>query len=141
MILLYHPDTLYFKKLTTITGIFSGIAALYQEATQEETETFLSNNFILLSMGFSADNVKTANRKRIALAMETLGRFTPQEKRGVFGYIREYCQGLTFDEDAENFAISNEEELKRLLYGIEQRYYTTPFGGERRLANSVIRLT
>jgi hypothetical protein len=30
-----------------------------------------------------------------------------------------------------------EEELKKLLYGIEQRYYTTRQGGERRLANSI----
>ena len=31
-------------------------------------------------------------------------------------------------------------ELKMLLYGIEQRFYTTPVGGEKRLANSVITL-
>ena len=36
------------------------------------------------------------------------------------------------------FAVNSEDELKLLLYGIEQRFYTTLVGGERRIANSVI---
>jgi hypothetical protein len=42
-----------------------------------------------------------------------------------------------FDENDESFSISNEEDLKKLLYGIEQRYYTTKVGNEKRLANSI----
>lgn len=132
-----NEDTLYFKKLTAITTIFKGIDQLYKEATQEETEEFLENDFILLADDYSADKVKKANRKRIAMAMETLNSFTPAEKHDIFGYLREYCEDLEFDEEAENFSISNEEELKKLLFGIEQRYYTTRIGNERRLANSV----
>ena len=30
--------------------------------------------------------------------------------------------------------------MKKLLFGIEQRFYTTPVGGEKRIANSVIPL-
>ena len=33
--------------------------------------------------------------------------------------------------------IGSEENLKQLMYGIEQRYYTTPIGNEKRLANSI----
>jgi hypothetical protein len=133
-------DLLYFKKLTSITSIFKGIDELYKEATQQETEDFLENDFILLDNEYTAEKVKKANRKRIAMAMATLQRFTPQEKRDIFGYIREYCEDLNFDENDENFTISDEEELKKLLYGIEQRYYTTRTGGERRLANSITTL-
>lgn len=135
-----NDDTLYFKKLTAITSIFQGIDELYQEATQQETEQFLENDFILLDNEYSADKVKKANRKRIAMAMETLQQFTPAQKQDIFGYIREYCEDLIFDENNENFTISDEDKLKKLLYGIEQRYYTTRTGGERRLANSVINL-
>lgn len=131
-------DTLYFKNLTAIVGIFKGIDTLYREATQEETEQFLENDFIQLAEGYAADNVKKANRKRIAMAIETLRLFTPDEKRDMFTYIRDYCEGLNFDENEENFSISNEDDLKRLLYGIEQRYYTTRWGGEKRLANSIV---
>ena len=130
-------DILYFKRLTSITAIFNGIDELYKEATQEETETFLESDFIVLDNEYSADKVKKANRKRIAMAMQTLQMFTPVERSDIFVYIREYCEDLNFDENDENFTISEEEELKKLLYGIEQRYYTTRQGGEKRLANSV----
>ena len=130
-------DTLYFKRLPAITTIFKGIYELYKEATQEETEEFLQNDFINLDESFTADSVKKANRKRIAMAHETLKKFKPKEKKQIFSYIREYCADLEFDENDENFSISNEEDLKKLLYGIEQRYYTTRIGNEKRLANSI----
>jgi hypothetical protein len=131
-------DTLYFKRLPAITTIFKGIYELYKEATQEETEEFLQNDFINLDENFTADSVKKANRKRIAMAQETLKKFKPREKKQIFSYIREYCADLEFDENDENFSISNEDDLKKLLYGIEQRYYTTRIGNEKRLANSII---
>lgn len=131
-------DTLYFKKLPAITTIFKGIYELYKEATQEETEEFLQNDFINLDESFTADSVKKANRKRIAMAQETLKKYKPKEKKQIFSYIREYCADLEFDENDENFSISNEDDLKKLLYGIEQRYYTTRIGNEKRLANSII---
>ena len=133
-------DKLYFKRLNSLSTIFKGIEELHKEATQEETQTFLDSDFIQLTNEYSVDNVKTMNRKRIAIAKETLRHFTPQEKQNMFGYIREYCGDLSFDENAEQFSISNEEDLKKLLYGIEQRYYTTRIGNEKRLANSILTL-
>lgn len=41
---------------------------------------------------------------------------------------------------ATSFEVGSEDELKMLLYGIEQRFYTTVVGGEKRIANSVIPL-
>jgi len=130
-------DILYFKNLSSITTIFKGIIELYKEATKKETEEFLQNNFIDLQNDYSSEKVLKANRKRIRMAIDTLEKYTPIEKKGIFSYIREYCSDLNFNEDKENFAISSEEELKKLLFGIEQRYYTTRLGNERRLANSV----
>ena len=63
---------------------------MYREATQDETEEFLENDFILLDEEFTAVNVKKANRKRIAMA--TLATFTPVQKQSIFTYIREYCE-------------------------------------------------
>lgn len=131
-------NTLYFTNLSKISGIFKGIGELYREATDEETASFLSNDFIVLSNGFCSSNVKTANRKRIALAVDTLNQFNSNEKKKVFKYIREYCPNLNAQDNS--FSIGNEEELKQLLWGIEQRYYTTPVGKEKRVANSVIPL-
>ncbi|MFI8711987.1 ATP F0F1 synthase synthase [Brevibacillus brevis] len=131
-------DVLYFKKLSTISSIFRGIDSLYKEATQSETEQFLQNDFIQLEEGYDASKVKTANRKRIALAMDTLATYSNQDRQSIFAYIKEYCEDLQYDERKSNFKLKSEEDLKKLLYGIEQRYYTTMLGGEKRLANSVL---
>ncbi len=135
---IYIPsrDIVYFKRLSAVSGIFDGISELYREATQEETANFLENDFISLQNGFSAERVKQANRKRIAMAVDSIRRFDDAQRTAVFGCIRDYCPGLIAEDGA--FNISNEQELKLLLYGIEQRFYTTPDGRERRIANSII---
>lgn len=129
-------DTLYFKRLESITSIFRGIDQLYKEATEEETTQFLANDFIQLKQDYNASKVKTANRKRIALAQKTLESLDADSRRNIFTYIGEYCPELKVSETS--FEIGDEEELKMLLYGIEQRFYTTIVGGEKRIANSVV---
>jgi hypothetical protein len=135
-----NNDTLYFKNLSTISSIFNGIDILYREATNEETEVFLQSDFILLENDFNAQKVKKANRKRIAMAIETFKKYSETQQKSIIDYIREYCDDLNFDETQSNFSIKSEEDLKKLLFGIEQRYYTTRLGDERRLANSIITL-
>lgn len=132
-----EEDILYFKKLTSITTIFPGIGNLYREATQEDTEQFLENEFINLTDEYDASKVKKANRKRIAMAMDTFNAFNQQQRDSIYDYIKEYCNDLEFSDDDRNFNIGSEENLKKLMYGIEQRYYTTPIGNEKRLANSI----
>ena len=136
-----EEDTLYFKKLTTISSIFPGISELYKEATQEETEEFLDSDFINLKNGYNAGRVGPANRKRIAMAVATFQSFDDSQKATIFDYIKEYCEEeLPYDDEAKQFSVSDEEGLKQLLWGIEQRYYTTRVGDERRVANSVSRI-
>ena len=136
----YSPceDRLCFRRLESITGIFKGIDSLYREATDEEVYNFLNCNFISLRLGYDVQNVKTPNRKRIALAKATLDRLSDADRCLIFSYVEEYCPSLSRVDGA--FKIGGEEDLKLLLYGIEQRFYTTPVGGEKRLANSVIPL-
>lgn len=129
-------DTLYFRRLESITSIFRGIDQLYREATEEETNQFLSNDFINLKDGYSSNNVKTANRKRIALAMKTLNELSEDDRKNIFSYIGDYCPELQSSENS--FEIGSEDDMKKLLFGIEQRFYTTLVGGEKRIANSII---
>lgn len=135
-IYLKNTDTFHFKKLSSISGIFDGISILYREATNEETANFLENDFISLQEDFSADDVKQSNRKRIALAIEKLNGYDDAQKTVVFDCIRDYYPDLIDENGA--FKVSTDDELKLLLYGIDQRFYTTPDGRERRIANSVI---
>lgn len=131
-------DTLYFKRLESITGIFKGIDQLYREATEDETVEFLNNDFINLKDGYSSSSVKTPNRKRIALAIKTLNSLNEDDRKNIFNYIGDYCPELKVSE--KSFEIGTEDDMKKLLFGIEQRFYTTPVGGEKRIANSVIPL-
>lgn len=133
-----QTDALYFRKLESITGIFKGIDQLYREATTEETEKFLKNDFISLDNEYDVSKVKIPNRKRIALATDILNNLTAADKKNIFNYISEYCSNLKKDESS--FLISSEDDLKLILFGIQQRFYTTPVGNEKRIANSVIKL-
>lgn len=131
-------DTLVFKNLATISSIFKGIDELYKEATKEEVEQFLDESFIELINDYGVEKVSTPNRKRIGLAMKTLESMSADDKTNMLEYIDGYCeQKLKFDQQNQKFEISTDEDLKLLVYGIEQRFYTTPFGKEKRCANSV----
>lgn len=130
--------TLIFKSLATISSIFKGIDELYKEATKEEVEQFLDESFIELSNNYSVEKVSKPNRKRIGLAIKTLEGMSANDRANMLEYIDEYCeQKLKFDQQNQKFEISTDEDLKLLVYGIEQRFYTTPFGKEKRCANSV----
>ena len=131
-------DKLYFKELSNITSIFSGICDLYREATDNETKDFLTQDFIITGTDFTVEKVKSPNRKRIALAMETLSKLSKRDKKHIFIYIAGYCPGIKKDD--KSFIINSDDDLKLLLYGIEERFYTTQVGKEKRIANSVIKL-
>lgn len=136
-----EADMLVFRNLATISSIFNGIDGLYKEATKEEVETFLVESFVELSNGYGVEKVSKPNRKRVALAMSSLAAMPSEDRDQMLAYIDSYCQEkLKFDAENKKFEIKSDEELKLLLYGIEQRFYTTQIGNEKRLANSVQKL-
>ena len=134
-----EPNVLLFRDLASISPIFSGIDTLYREATDEQVQEFLNNDFTATDLSPTA--VSKPNRKRIALAMDTLTKMSETDREGVFEYIGEYSDGkLQFDAESGVFTVATDDELKTLVYGIEQRFYTTVVGSERRLANSIVKI-
>lgn len=131
-------DCLYFKKLETIAPIFPGADSLYRAATDQETEDFFKNEFVESVGPYQADKVKKANRKRIAMVMDALKNFDANQRKKVLNYTHRYYPKLPYHKG--RFQVASEEDLKFLLWGIEQRYYTTPVTKEKRVANSVSRL-
>lgn len=130
-----NDDALYFKDFVKLKGLFRNIEELYREATEVEVTSFLANTFLDVDPAYTVNHVKSANRKRIAIAMVTLNNFSVQQKADLFVYVQEYCGTLPVNGQA--FVVSSEDHLKQVLYGIEQRYFTTQIGGEKRLANSI----
>lgn len=128
-------DTLYFQRLETISSIFKGIDMLYREATEEETIAFFDNEFISLQPTLEIAKIGKASRKRIAMAMTILNKFTEPEKQEIIEYTK-INSGLEFKNNS--FTINNEEDVKKLILGIQERYYETPISKEKRIANSII---
>lgn len=137
-IYLKDSDTLIFRNLASISSIFNGIDDIYKKATEEEVVKFLDESFIKLSNNYDVSHVSKPNRKRTALAMNTLASMSSDDKTKMLSYIHGYSeQKLNFDKKNGKFEIGSDNALKHLLYGIAQRFYTTPFSKEKRLANSV----
>ena len=128
-------DILYFRRLFSITKIFNGINEIYREATDKEVQTFLSEKAFVLTKGFSAEKVKIPNRKKIALVQDTFSKMSEQEQKEMFDYIKEYYSNFKLNDGKAQ--ISNEEDLKNILYGLEERFYTTLITKEKRIANSI----
>lgn len=136
-IYLKDSDTLVFRDLAGIASIFKGIDVLFKEATKEEVTKFLSESFIKLE-NYGVDDVSKPNRKRIGLAMTTLSTMSQEDRNSLIPYISDYCENtLTYDAVTGKFTICKDDDLKQLVYGIEQRFYTTLISKEKRLANSV----
>lgn len=131
-----REDCLYFKKLETIAPIFKEIDILYKEATIQDVTAFFQELFITVDVGFIPDGVGKANRKRLALVKKTLATLDETPKKSIFEYTDEYYSELSYD--GQKFTINNDEDLKNLLFGIEERFYTTPVTHEQRAANSIV---
>lgn len=127
-------DILYFKDIGKIKLIFPGIEILHREATQEEVNSFLENDFIELD-NYDANAVGPLNRKRIAdigLKYQNLSR---EKKTKLIEYAKDKA-GIAIS-DQGSFRISSETNLKKLLYALDQRYYYADIYEENRVANSV----
>lgn len=137
---LYCPvsDLLFFKKISKISSFFKGIEILYREATNEEVGDFLNNKFIVISNDFSVEKVSVLNRKRIALVSEKISQMKVDELDLWLEYIKEYC---AFDVTDGGVKIKSDDELKYLLYGFMEKFYTKKFSNEKVLANSTVKLT
>jgi hypothetical protein len=129
-------DSLFFKNLSTISSVFPNIGDLYREATESETSAFLEYTIIKCVQGFSVTQVGKPNRKRIALLQDRINNMEKDDRSKIVAYTREYCPHLKCEND--QFIVNSDNDLKYLLYGLDERYYTTPIGSERRCANSVM---
>lgn len=135
----FDSDTLIFKSLNLLNKIFSGANDLYKEATNEEVIGFLSSNFMTLTNGFDNTKVGVPNRKKIAICLDTFFKMSISEQLNILDEARDYIPHL-YDGSSKKFIINSDENLKFLLYGIQERYFTTKVSKEKRIANSIVRV-
>ncbi len=130
-----NDNKLYFRNLSTVASIFKGMEELYRIATEDETQEFLNLDFIHLSENYKRNKVSKPNRKRIAMALDSFRRFDEEQKASILGSIYQYAPGIV--DEQGGFAINTEDDLQALLWGINQRYYTTADGRTKLIASSV----
>lgn len=129
-----NTDSLYFKRLSNITSIFSGINELYNEATDAEVDSLFRLSMLHVDPDFTRDKVKTANRRKIKEALDMYNNYTVEQKTQLPNYLKKYCSDLVYDEHLGKFEISTEKTLTLLLNGLCQRYYTTEISNEKKVA-------
>ncbi|USS90801.1 hypothetical protein [Fructilactobacillus carniphilus] len=129
-------DTLYFKKFSRIKNIFNGIYILYRDATDDEIIEFLNQQFIECVGGFGYRDVRDQNRKRIAILVNEQNIDFNNDIDDLEHYLGRYTE-LNINR-FNRVEISSDKDLKNLIYGIQERYYTTEVHNYRRIANSVI---
>lgn len=127
-------DKLYFRKFSDISIIFDGIIDLYREATDEEIRQFFDLSFIN-TLGFNVSDVKTENRKQILIVQKDIEDWNESDKQTVITYIREYATNIIYENGS--FLIHDDKELRLLLWGLEQRFFTAAVGEKKYIANSV----
>lgn len=137
-VFLRSSNRLIFKDIASISSIFKGIDQLYKEATEAEVKAFLESDFISISGSYDHSAVSKPNRKRLALVTDTMKSMSASQRANLVDYIKGYCEdGVTITNDGKRFELSTDNQLKLILYGIEERFYTTQHSREKRLANSV----
>lgn len=130
---LVDTDTLYFKTIGKLKVIFPGIEVLHREATQDEVDAFIENDFISLT-AITNTSIGTQNRKRIADIGIKYNGLSDEKKSQLIIYAKEKA-GVEMDGDS--FVVKSEADLKNVLYAMDQRYYYADIYEEHRVANSV----
>ena len=132
-IYLVDTDILYFKTIGKLKVIFPGIEVLHREATQDEVDAFIENDFISLST-ITNNSIGEQNRKRIADIGIKYNALSDEEKNQLIIYAKEKA-GVELEDDS--FVVKSETDLKNVLYAMDQRYYYADIYEENRVANSV----
>ena len=131
---LTDTDVLYFKTIGKLKVIFPGIEVLHREATQDEVDAFIENDFISLST-ITNTSIGTQNRKRIAdIGIKYNNALSDDKKDQLITYAKEKA-GVEIEGDS--FVVKSETDLKNVLYAMDQRYYYADIYEENRVANSV----
>ena len=130
---LVDSDTLYFKTIGKLKVIFPGIEVLHREATQDEVDAFIENDFISLST-ITNTSIGAQNRKRIADIGIKYNALSDEKKDQLITYAKEKA-GVEIKGDS--FVVKSETDLKNVLYAMDQRYYYADIYEENRVANSV----
>lgn len=132
-------NKLYFKKYSTIKPLFIGIEKYYRSATKEEVESFLENNFFLVSEAFNKSKLGERALHNIAIILDSKEiDFSDEEVRK--SYITYANDFKAFEVSIENdqFKVEKPSDLTKILTVLQERLYVSPVTKEKRVASSTL---
>lgn len=126
----------YFMDIAKAYAMFGNLKLDYKEATAEETAQMLQTD-IIQTVNFDASGVGVSNRKRITSILAKYNQYDRDKKKTLKDYIKDIVgDNLPFDEATGKFSVSNDTQLRLLLYGIQQRFYQPPLEEEVQVATA-----
>lgn len=119
-------DTLYFMDISKAYSVFDNLKSNYRNATDGEVVSFLSSDIVETSE-FNVTNVGISNRKRIASILSIYNGYNVEQRNTLKNYIKDKVGvNIEYDEGLNKFKITDDKQLRLLLYGIQQRFYIPP---------------
>lgn len=132
----WNGARLFFKKFSQIQPLFPGIAELYRQATQKETNQFLSSELFELRSEMSDAVVGNKNRRLIMNMLAAKGNelSDPAMLEKYVDYAKEY--NLDLEIENGKIALVDNGDISTVLGLLDERYYTSAVTGERRETKS-----
>jgi hypothetical protein len=123
---------LYFKKFTVARSLFKGIQKVYKEATEKETNEFLSGALFELKEEMSSEFIGLQNRKKIAsiIARKTIDLQDPNTCGKYLQYAKQYDLDLEIDNG--KIALIDNSDVNKVIGLLGENFYTTEITGEKR---------
>lgn len=135
-----NSKCLYFTSISRAYAVFKNPKGDYKKATNEKTATFLDSD-IVETVNFDNSKVGFANRKKITAILNTYNSYDAKQKQILKEYIHKNVGEALPYTDNDKFRIENDDQLRLLLMGIQQRFYIPPLQNEVQVATNTTKLS
>lgn len=131
----YFPseDILAFRRIESLQELFPSLKNTLRTATSDEVDKFISLDLINLKIG--KEKLGASILKRIPIILPMLESMSLKDKEGIKKDNREYKVNLEYEGDKP--VIHSMNELMKYFNLVQERYYQTERGKEKRLATGV----
>ncbi|MGL4935859.1 MAG: hypothetical protein ACRC51_10335 [Cetobacterium sp.] len=126
---------LYFKNFSEVSKIFKGIEVLYREATEEEVKKFFSNDLVDEKSAIGFENITSAKRKKILLALSELEKGKEIEKLRAYG--KKYYPSHF---ESDKILVNSLDNIDVLINVVHEHCYTSEVTNQKKIANSTMDL-
>lgn len=134
-------NKLYFKSYSTVRPLFPGIEKFFREATEEEKEQFLSNDFFSVNTANIKIGITAAKRIAAILDDERIDLSNQETQNKIREYAEKYSEAQIRFNDNGKLIINSNKELNSTLKLLSGRYYTSELTGEKMEAHDASKLS